>query len=156
MERGYARDESAVTVVAAEGTLNMNTHSKTADELARVIADTMMHPPSNEYVHGGEPWLLLGPEHAEIFARAGWSKADVKRHLWEASRMEAGRLSVKEMERCRDSRTAELGEITADTRLPIAPSADEVRILVAGGPGTHSVYVPNFGNSRAVTRAVEL
>jgi len=35
----------------------------------------------------------------------------------------------------------------------IAPNADGIGIVVAGGPGTHSVYVPCFGNSRAVTRA---
>jgi hypothetical protein len=27
-------------------------------------------------------------------------------------------------------------------------------LIVAGGPGTHSVYVPCFGNSRAVTREI--
>ena len=154
VERGYTREQSTVTVVAAEGTLNMNTHSKEAAELARVIAETLMHPPSNEYVHGGEPWLLLGIEHAEVFARAGWSKADVKRRLWEASKMQAGRLSAKDLERARDSRTVELGELAADTLLPISPTPDELMVIVAGGPGTHSVYIPNFGNSRAVTRAI--
>ena len=28
-------------------------------------------------------------------------------------------------------------------------------LIVAGGPGTHSVYVPCFGNSRAVTELIE-
>jgi hypothetical protein len=27
-------------------------------------------------------------------------------------------------------------------------------LIVAGGAGTHSVYVPCFGNSRAVTREI--
>ena len=48
----------------------------------------------------------------------------------------------------------ELGEIRPDTLLPIAHTADDIGLVVAGGPGTHSVYVPCFGNSRAVTRAV--
>jgi len=155
VERGYAREESTVTVVAAEGTMNMNTHSKDAEELARVIAETMIHPPSNEYVHGGEPWLLLGVEHAEIFSGAGWSKAELQRRVWEATKMPAKHLSTKELARTRDSRTAELGEIAPGTLLPIAPSPAEIRILVAGGPGTHSVYIPNFGNSRAVTRLLD-
>ena len=55
IERGFPPDASTVTVIGAEGTMNMNTHSKEAYELARVFADTMIHPPSNEYVHGGEP-----------------------------------------------------------------------------------------------------
>jgi hypothetical protein len=154
VERGYARGSSTVTVVGAEGTMNMNTHAKDAAQLAQVIAETLMHPPSNEYVHGGEPWLILGAEHADIFKRAGWSKADVKRELWERSKMRAGRLSAKEMERARASRTEELGELTAETLLPISPRPEDVHFIVAGGPGTHSVYVPCFGNTRAVTRAI--
>jgi hypothetical protein len=154
VERGFRRDQSTVTVVGAEGTLNMNTHSKQAMELARVIAETLVHPPSNEYVHGGEPWLMIGPEHAEIFKRGGMSKSEVKRQLWEQSKMPAGRLSSKELERVRDSRTQELGTLTPDSLLPISPRPEDVRLIVAGGAGTHSVYVPCFGNSRAITREI--
>lgn len=155
VERGFAATDSTVTVVGAEGTMNMNTHAKTAEELARVIAETMIHPPSNEYVHGGEPWFIIGSEHAEIFRRAGWDKATVKRELWRRSKMAVGRLSVNEIVRARASRTAELGELADDTLLPISPRAEDIQLIVAGGPGTHSVYVPCFGNSRAVTRCVE-
>jgi len=154
VERGYAADRSTVTVVGAEGTMNMNSHTKNAGELVRVIAETMIHPPSNEYTHGGEPWLMLGPEHAEILRRGGLSKSELKRRLWEESRMPASRMSGKELQRVRDSRAHELGEITPDTLLPISPRPQDIMIVVAGGPGTHSVYIPCFGNSRAVTREV--
>ncbi len=154
VERGYPLECSTVTVVGAEGTMNMNSHSKDGLELLRSIADTMIHPPSNEYTHGGEPWLIIGPEHAEILHRAGLGKADVKQHLWELSKMPAGRQSARDLARTRDSRTAELGEIGPDTLLPISQRPGEIGIMVAGGPGTHSVYVPCFGNSYAVTREV--
>ncbi|HEX2825042.1 MAG TPA: hypothetical protein VHP37_01735 [Burkholderiales bacterium] len=154
VERGFRREQSTVTVVGAEGTMNMNTHSKEAYELARVFADTMIHPPSNEYVHGGEPWLVIGPEHAEIFKRGGMSKADLKRELWEKSKMPVSALAKKEIERARDSRSEMLGELTPDTLLTISPTPEEVQLIVAGGAGTHSVYVPCFGNSRGVTREI--
>jgi hypothetical protein len=153
VERGFAADASTVTVIGAEGTMNMNSHSKDADELVRVFAETLVHPPSNEYTHGGEPWIVLGPEHAEVLARGGWTKADVQARLWNASRMRAGRMAQRDLERAVQSRRRELGEISADTMLPIAPTPASIGIVVAGGPGTHSVYVPCFGNSRAVTRA---
>ncbi len=152
VERGFDRDASTVTVIGAEGTLNLNSHSKDADELVRVFAESMIHPPSNEYTHGGEPWLVIGPEHAEVLHRAGYSKAEVKSRLWHASRMRGGRMARRDFERAVQSRRGELGAITEDTMLPIAPNADGIGIVVAGGPGTHSVYVPCFGNSRAVTR----
>ena len=154
VERGFAKSASTVTVVGAEGTMNMNTHSKDAAELIRVIAETMIHPTSNEYTHGGEPWLMMGPEHAEILQRGGVSKAEFKRRLWEACKMPAKQLSVKELLRTRDSRTGELGEIGPETLLPISTKPEEICVMVAGGPGTHSVYVPCFGNSFAVTREI--
>jgi hypothetical protein len=155
VERGFAADCSTVTVVGAEGTMNMNTHAKDADELLRVIAETMTHPPSNEYCHSGEPWLVLGPEHAAILSGGGYSKAGVKRRLWELSKMPAGRMSVKDLLRVKESRTEELGEILPDTLLPISLRAEDIQIVVAGGPGTHSIYVPSFANTYAVTRSVE-
>jgi hypothetical protein len=155
VERGFARESSAVTVVGAEGTMNMNTHTKDAGELIRAIAETMQHPPSNEYTHGGEPWVILSPEHAEILKGAGLSKSEVKRRLWEGSKMPARRMTDKDLLRVHDSRGKELGRITPDTLLPVSPRPEDIWIVVAGGPGTHSVYVPCFGNSRAVTREVK-
>ncbi len=151
VERGFARASNTVTVVGAEGTMNMNSHSKDAGELLRAFGDTMIHPPSNEYTHGGEPFLMIGPEHAHILKRGGLSKADVKRRLWETSKMRADRMSTKDRERAQDSRRDELGEFGPDTILTIARQPEDIGIMVAGGPGTHSVYVPAFGNSRAVT-----
>lgn len=154
VERGHARERSTVTLVGAEGTMNMNTHCKDADDLLRVIAETMMHPASNEYCHGGEPWLVLAPEHADILRQAGYTKAGIKQRLWALSRMPARRMSDKDLLRVRASRSVELGDIKPDTLLPIAPQPDDIWFIVAGGPGTHSVYVPGFGNSRAATREI--
>ena len=154
-DRGLPPDTDAVTVVAAEGTMNMNSHAKDATELLRVFADTIIHPPSNEYTHGGEPWLLLSPEHARVLSEAGLDKDAVRSRLWEATRMPAGRMSGPDRARAVISRKDELGDIGPDTLLPIARAPADIRLLVAGGPGTHSVYVPGFGNSRAVTRRID-
>ena len=153
-EAGCDAATSTVTAMPMEGTLNMNTHSKDGHELVRVFAATMQHPPSNEYVHGGEPWLVIGPEHADILARAGYDKAGLQQALWEQSKMPASAMARRDFERTRTSRIDELGEIGPDTLLPIAKAPCDIRIMVAGGPGTHSVYVPNFGNARAVTVAL--
>jgi hypothetical protein len=154
VERGFARSQSTVTVVGAEGTMNMNTHTKDANQLLRVFAETMQHPPSNEYTHGGEPWLILCPEHANVLQHAGLSKADVKRELWERSRMPARRMADRDLLRVLESRKDELGSIGPDTLLPIAHRPEDIGLVVAGGPGTHSVYVPCFGNSLAVTQEI--
>jgi hypothetical protein len=155
VERGHARGASTVTVAGVLGTWNMNTHAKDAADLLRVIGDTMAFPCSSDYVHGGEPWLMLCPEHAQLLHREGLSKRDVKRRLWDASRLAASRLSAKDFARVQNGRRAELGELTPDTQLPISVRPDDINILVAGGDGTHSVYLPVSGNSKSVTRAIE-
>ena len=114
------------------------------------MGETMVHPPSNEYVHGAEPWFIISPEHAEVYNRGGLSKSDLKKLLWEHSAMPAGRLSMKELERSRSSR----GDIVPETILHISHTPDEIMLIIAGGAGTHSVYVPSFGTNRSVTREI--
>ena len=154
VERGHAPDASTVTVVGAGGTLNMNTHTKDADDLLRVIASTMAYAPSNDYWIGGEPWIVLGPEHADVLKNNGLTKAEVKRRLWEGSKMAGREMTTKELARIQNARIAELGHIGRDTMIPISPRPENMGIVVAGGPGTHSVYIPSFGDTRAVTREI--
>jgi hypothetical protein len=155
VERGFRAGQSTVTVVGAAGTTNLNSHAKDADDLLKVIADSMRFPTSNDYHFGGEPWIVMSPEHADIMKRAGLSKSDVKRRLWEQSKMAASRYAAKDYMRAQHTRGPELGEITPDTLLPISKDPADIGIVVAGGPGTHSVYVPTFGHTRAVTRAID-
>ena len=154
-ERGYASEQSAVTVVGASGTVNMNSHAKDAPDLLRALADSLAFPTSNDYHFDGEPWIVLSPEHAEVCQRAGLSKADVKAELWAQSKMSASRFAAKDYQRADHTRGAELGAFTPETLVPISRRPDDIGIVVAGGPGTHSVYVPTFGQTRAVTRPVK-
>ena len=154
VEKGYRADQSTVTVVGAEGTLNMNTHTKNADEILNVIAATLPRPPSNDYLNGGNPWIVLSPEHAHILHAAGLTKAQVKSRLWEQSKMSVRLLPPIDFARIQSVRGPELGTFTQDTLLPIATTPDNIGILVAGGPGTHSTYVPSLGSTRSVTRIV--
>ncbi len=156
VERGYARERSTVTVVGALGTWSMNITVKDGSDLLTMIADTMPYTGSSDYVFGGSPWILLGPEHAQILKRDGYSKDDVKQQLWEQSKLRASRVKGNDFERMRNGRRGELGEIGADTMVPISRGPKDINIIVAGGPGTHSMYVPVSGNSRSITRAVDL
>ncbi len=156
VERGNGLNSSAVTVVAAAGTLNINTHAKDTPGLLRMIADAMTYASSNDYRAGGggEPWIILSPEHADIFKRSGLSKADVKKQLWELSKIPVRNLATKDFIRTQHNRRAELGELSQGDVIPISASPDLIGLLVAGGPGGHSVYVPSYGNTRSVTRAI--
>jgi hypothetical protein len=155
VERGFTKEQSTVTTVGALGTWNMNSHAKDSADLLRVIGDTMAFPASSDYIYGGEPWLILSPEHAEVLHREGLSKAEVKRRLWQTSRLAASRLSVKELGRTQAGRREELGDITRETMLPVSARAEDIGVIVAGGTGTHSVYVPMSGHVRSVTKEIK-
>jgi hypothetical protein len=154
VERGYPPSSSTVTVVGAGGTLNMNTHTKDADDLLRVIAKSMAYPPSNDYWIAGEPWIVLGPEHADVLKKGGLTKAEVKHRLWEASKMAGREVTQRDLARINNARGAELGAIGRDSLIPISLRAENIGLIVAGGPGTHSVYIPTFGDTRSVTREI--
>jgi hypothetical protein len=154
VERGFRADESVVTVVGAAGTHNLNTHEKDPQQLLRAIAHSLPFPGSNDYHFAGEPWLVISPEHAAILSRGGLGKAEVKRRLWEFSKMPAGCFAPKDYARAQHTRGGELGEFSPDTPVPIARRAEDIGIIVAGGPGTHSVYIPSFGQTRAVSRRI--
>jgi hypothetical protein len=156
VERGFAADTSTVTVVGALGTWSMNMTAKNAEEVLAMIADTMQYPASSDYIYGGAPFILLSPQHANLFHRAGWSKADVKQRLWEASKIRAGRSKGSEFERMATGRRAELGEIGPDSMVPISEKAEDISIIVAGGPGSHSVFVPVSAHTRSVTKDIVL
>ena len=153
-ERGFANDENVVTVVGAAGTLNLNSHSKDAADLLRVIAASMSYPTSNDVHFAGEPWLILSPEHADVFARGGYDKVTLKEAIWAQSKMPASSFARKDYDRAEHTRSSELGGFAQDTLVPISPSPRDIGIIVAGGPGTHSVYVPTFGQTRAVSRRI--
>jgi hypothetical protein len=154
VERGHAADASTVTVVGALGTWSMNMTAKKADEVLAMIADTMQYPASSDYIYGGAPFILLSPQHANLFHREGLSKADVKGRLWELSKIRAGRSKGSEFERMATGRHAELGAIGADTMVPISVKPDDISIVVAGGPGSHSVFVPVSAHTRSVTKQI--
>jgi hypothetical protein len=116
----------------------------------------MQYPASSDYVYGGAPWLILSPQHAKIFRDSGLEKIDVKRRLWEQSKMRAGRSRGSEFDRTKTGRRADLGDMGPDTMVPISVRPEDITLFVAGGAGSHSVFVPVSAHTRSVTREIRL
>jgi len=154
VELGFGASESVVTVVAGEGPHNINDHgSTTADSLLRQIAGTLAIPGSNNAYMQGDSYLFLGPEHARQLAAAGLDRAAVQRLVFEGARIPRGRFGPGQLARIEDVLTASQREMTRDS-LWVGGGPEDVRLLVVGGDGRHSCWVPTFGMTRSCSELV--
>ncbi|MBI3968401.1 MAG: hypothetical protein HY329_22420 [Chloroflexi bacterium] len=156
VERGYGAQSSTVTVFGVENPHNVNDHiSSTAQGILATMADTMVTMGSNPtYLTDQDSLLVIGPEHAATIARDGYTKEDVKRHLYEYGRLPKHRLKLGGMFGMDDW---PLWIRTADDHamIPMLRHWNDLAIVVAGGAGKHSAWLPSFGATRSVTRPID-
>ena len=153
--RGLAPQESAVTVFGCEGPHNIQDHgSNTALGTMRTIAGAMGQAGSNNILARGSPVLAFGPEHAATVAAEGWSREDVQRYLFEHARYPLAELSDEFFGAVQDhvSQGVPVPPFARDALAPIADGPESIHVIVAGGPGKHSCWLPTFGGmTRPVT-----
>lgn len=157
VERGFPKEATTVTVVAAEGPHNINDHeSLTPEGVLTMVAGTMATTGTNNPYYAGQPVLAFGPEHAATVASGGMSKADVKQWLYERATIPLSKWSKENIERrFRRKIAAKFADAPLDTPVHMWWKPDDLIVIVTGGAGKHSQYVPTFGNTRSVTRALK-
>jgi len=154
---GLEAGDSAVTVAAVEGPHNINDHGSDAGEdVLLTIAGTMTTVGSNTLYRGGDHFVVLGPEHAAVIANSGFTRESAQAYLYEHARVEVARVPPRKLEEATawGGYAAELGGWGG--RIPLARAPEEIRLLVAGGPGKHSSWIPTFGPTYSQTRPIEM
>jgi len=163
VERGFLADTSTVTVVGCEGPHNISEHeSITAEGLLWAVAQSMSSPGSNNATQSnidfvGEPMVVLSPEHAKVIAAGGYTKARVKEYLYQHARVPVRHYSDESIERrLRNSGRFDdqLDIEFLDRKVPLARSPDDFMVIVLGGVGKHSAFIPSLAVTRSVTRAL--
>jgi hypothetical protein len=155
VERGFSAGDSTVTVCGSEGPHNINDHgSTTAEGIVMTVAGTAAIAGSNNIYLGGEPLVVLGPEHAATVASSGWSKDDFKRALWDRACVPLGHLAPENIERFAAIYPEGFKDRPAGATAPMTRDWRDIMVIVAGGAGKHSVFVPTFGATRSVTRRI--
>jgi hypothetical protein len=156
---GYARSRgvgaaSAVTVLCGENPHNVHDMESEApagilDKAASVMATLGSN---NAPVSSAELFVVLGPEHAATIAGAGWTRRDVQGYLFEKARLPAGLLRrAFDVVQWRPWERA----LRDEDPMPITDHPDNIRVLVAGGPGKHSCVIPSWGMTKSVTLPLE-
>ncbi len=152
--RGFRAEQSAVTVVAADAPVNVNDYaSGSAESVLRMIAGTMAYPGSNNAQGGGEVLLVISPQHLGLLASGGMGREDVQQALFEGGRVPMKSFSPEIAERVRGRRPGLFADAEPEA-VPVADGPENILIAVAGGPGSHTLFFPTYGETRAVTKPV--
>ncbi len=157
VERGLARETSAVTVICAEAPHNINDQkSKTPYMYLGSAASAMSHLGANGLYRSGlksEQLLVIPAETAQWIADQGWSKYDVKLFLFEKARQ-----PIRNMRDRGGWDMSPLAKIVDpnddDCMVPIVSRPDDILIFVAGGHQRHMNFIPTSGYNLSVTRPV--
>ena len=145
VRKGFKSGDSVVTAMAAEAPHNINDHSSNSGEgLIMTIANTANQAGSNNVYLKGPCFIVLGPEHAQTLHRDGWTVASIQAALYERSKIHVSRISKENQQRW-----AEMDRPAIKDHYYLADKPDDFHIVVAGGAGKHSVYIPSFGNTAA-------
>jgi hypothetical protein len=135
VERGFRPDDSTVTVFAGGAPTGIiDQLSRDAKSLATsygLALAAVSHP--KQYV-AGDVFVVIPPEHVDTFARDGWTKAQIREQIQQASMRPVRELIRDEF--CAEGLPREAAErLGPDTLLPKFRSRENIYIVVAGGPG---------------------
>ncbi len=159
VEHGFDAEDSTVTVMACEGPHNVQDHGSISGlGVLTTMAGSLREAGSNNILSGGgQPMVVFGPEHAAAVAGDGYSKDGVKQFIWEHARLPIVETSPDWQEsRFRSERNVVDGE--GRESIAIAEHWSRINVIVAGGAGKHSCWIPTFGReemTNTVMRRIE-
>jgi hypothetical protein len=137
VERGFPLEADVVTAHFARSTLHVeNRISNRPEEILLTIADSMSY--GGSWQAGRGYTVVMGPEHAQLIARHGWSKQDVKQFLWEhwgRRKSDLRRLGLYREDVVRNdplSGSASTLSSNADEFIRFGASPDSILLVVAG------------------------
>jgi hypothetical protein len=160
VDMGHKAGDNTVTIARyTGGQLLVSVTGSTPEELLPYVADHVVRLLSWHFtftVEGGtlRPLVLLSPILAETIAKAGWSKNDVKRYLFDHARvpvwqvMRQNRWFHRETDWNLQQQVSkgELPQVFAESDdpnrlVPLVRNAEEYMIVVTGDPLRTNAYV---------------
>jgi len=148
VERGFPAATSTVTVVACENPHNINEHvGINGAEILTSICNAVMNTGTNNVLfQDGTPIIALCPEHAAAIAAVGFCKQHARDYIYENSKIPLKRFYTRQIE-------TYFAGWDENALVPICKRKEDLIIIVVGGTGKHSSYLPAF-LPPSVTRAI--
>jgi len=128
VERGFAAEQSVVTLIGSDAPLSISDHrSRTPEDLAYILAWAAASTWSTNWWPLTEPSVfVICPEHAEMFRAHGWTKQRLREYMFEAVHKPARDLR-------RGETTPFVHGSAPDAEVHKWASPDAIVLLVAGG-----------------------
>ncbi len=150
-DRGLPDDVSAVTVFAASGPRQiMNEWTTDPAEVLATVAAEMRANMLNYSIWSGNYAVVLPPQLRQVFHDAGWSKADIRQHVYEHAKV-----TRSEWEGV--GKRAVVSDGNRDREYRALPSPEHLVVIAGGGDagGFAAIIPPWLGpKSAAVTVAI--
>ena len=152
VEQGFAPEDSAVTLFFPNCFAQIWQYG--SDD--KGILDTLIYnlPPGRS----GLTCLMMTPHQAKTLAKKGWTKAAIRKYVYEFGRVPAYRHSITHEGGGWTIKRLETIPPGPMDPVPIVPSPEHIRVLVAGGPGAFMGLAVGAGlvGAQFVTRKIQL
>jgi hypothetical protein len=143
IEKGYSRDDDVVTVFWKEPAHHLEVMwPTTAQELLAAFCDSMCTVASRSSYGEGQVLMGFCPDQAQLCAKGGFSKQDVKRFMFENARKPLRAYGPKAVPHFK-LEWQKFYTSSPDTMMPMVGSPDQIEIIVIGGAGPNSLYFPH-------------
>jgi hypothetical protein len=153
VERGLQPGNNAVSVFGCSGINSaVDMASQSAHGLLKTFALTMIGAMTSG-VTSSEALLIICPEHATILAAGGLSKAAIRQELFLAARLPQERFSAENLELLSKRRPSWF-EHDGSNEIGAIDKPEDLWIVVAGGKGAKSAFLPGRTATRMQTTAV--
>ncbi len=152
--RGFAADESVVTVVGVNSSTNIHDSSDRWEDLIKTLTASLISPgTANVADPHSTPVIALNPLHARILSDAGFTRERVQDHIFRHSRLPADGLSVRRAVLRRGEHGDE--HFLVDGAIPFTNRPEQILIVVTGGMGGgQSCYLPNGHYGYAASKRI--
>ena len=130
---GYDTDDDVVTTISVESLVNCCAVYDRADAILHSMITVMQLPGTHLSFSSGSLIWILSPGHARILADGGWTREELREHLFERASIPLDNLPFG---------NSPAGDWrVVDGRIQLTGSPGDIHIMVAGGPEPlHSAY----------------
>lgn len=155
VDAGFAAADSTVTVIGASAPQNIFTYGcETGQDILEHFIGATLGLGHNNIIFLTGPLFVVSPEHAATMARDGIGKKEIQNALFERARIPLSRFAARSVRGLHHRRAHWFAEVGDPDHIGIADRPQDIHIVVAGGAGIHSLFVPTSFSFRPVTRRI--